>query len=216
MRKIIISLMVAVIAMAAAVTDAEAARRKKKKPVNKAVHHRVHKHKHQYIQVMDNVNVIQTISGPDCGFFIFKSPCNSNASNNISAAQAFVGMDQHQDRRALTNFLGVDPARIPWCAAFVNNVLKKNGFASTDSLMAASYLNYGEITRSPRPGDVVIFSKLARGQATGHVAFYVDTITQDGQSYILALGGNQGNQVSISAYPASKVKGFRRPVADSI
>lgn len=216
MRKIIMGLMVAVMAMAAATVDAEAARRKKKKPVHKAAHHRVHKHKRQHIPVTDGIILLQATSGPDCGFFIFKSPCNSNAANNISAAQSFVGMDQHQDRRALTNFLGVDPARIPWCAAFVNNILKKNGFASTESLMAASYLNYGEITRTPRPGDVVIFSKLARGQATGHVAFYVDTITQDGQSYILALGGNQGNQVSISAYPASKVMGFRRPVADSI
>lgn len=216
MRKIIMGLMVALVALMATSVDAEAARRKKKKPVHKAAHHRVHKHKRHHIQVIDSTTVVQVNTGPECGFFIFKSPCNSKASNNIDAAQAFMGMDQRQDRQALTQFMGVDPARIPWCAAFVNSVLKKNGFAATDSLMAASYLNYGEITRTPKQGDVVVFSKLARGQVSGHVAFYVDTIVQDGQSYILALGGNQGHQVSISAYPASKVMGFRRPVADNI
>jgi uncharacterized protein (TIGR02594 family) len=217
MRKFLIGVIAVIIAVTAGTGDAEAAKKRHKRPnKNKAVHHRVHKHpvkKHYVIGQQTQTQVIHLAAGPQCGFWIFASDCNGNARNNIHLAEKYDGMTSNSNRDTLASFMGVDPRRTAWCAAFVNAVLKQNGFSNTESLMASSYLNYGTKTLEPQPGDVVVFSPLGRGQATGHVGFYVDTIEQDGAKYILSLGGNQDGGVNISAYPARKVRAFRRPLA---
>ena len=196
-------------------TDADAANKKRRShKKNKAAHHRVHKpviKKRYVIGQHTQTEVIHLAAGPQCGFWIFSSDCNGSARNNIHVAEQFNGWTSNSHRHQLTTFMGVDPKRVAWCAAFVNAVLKQNGFSDSQSLMASSYLTYGSRTDNPQPGDVVVFSRLASGQATGHVGFYVDTIEQDGVKYVLSLGGNQDGGVNISAYPARKVQAYRRP-----
>lgn len=219
MRKIILSLLAVVFAITVSIGDAEAARKKRKHSAkNKSVHHKVHKHrKHQhkrFIIADQQVTVIHLAQAPQCGFLIFKSDCNTNSYNNIRAGNEFVGKTAHNNRAELRDLMGVDPVRIAWCAAFVNSILKRNGYENSQSLTAISYVNYGKITHRPEPGDIVVFKRLGRGQVTGHVGFYVDTIEQDGVKYVLSLGGNQDHAVTINAYPLSKVVGFRKPVAE--
>jgi hypothetical protein len=90
------------------------------------------------------------------------------------------------------------------------------GLDRSRSAAARSWLDVGDpvILASAQPGsDVVILSRGAGKQpgpevvnAPGHVGFYAG---RDGDN-VLLLGGNQGNQVSIASFPASRVLGVRR------
>lgn len=97
---------------------------------------------------------------------------------------------------------------VPWCAAFVGAVLARSGVQGTGSLLARSYESWGTsvpLDQAQR-GDVVV---LSRGQPwQGHVAFYEGAAG----SNVYLLGGNQGNQVNVTAYPKSRVVAVRRAV----
>ncbi len=96
---------------------------------------------------------------------------------------------------------------VPWCAAFVGAMLANNGYKTTGSLMARSFLNYGTVLDKPKEGAVVVF---ARGSApAGHVGF-VDSFTA---STVRCLGGNQSDAVTVANFARSKVLGYRWPVA---
>lgn len=92
-----------------------------------------------------------------------------------------------------------------WCAAFVGYCLETAGYGSTKKLNARSYLSYGRATTAPKLGDIVVFWRGTPNGWEGHVAFYISEIGDD----VHVLGGNQSNQVNISAYPKSKVLGYR-------
>ena len=97
---------------------------------------------------------------------------------------------------------------VPWCAAFVGAVLARCGVQGTGSLLARSYESWGRPVRleEAQPGDVVVLSRGAPWQ--GHVAFY-DRVDGD---KIYLLGGNQGNQVNVTAYPVARVVAVRRAI----
>jgi uncharacterized protein (TIGR02594 family) len=154
-------------------------------------------------------------------FLCFLSACtiNINSYNSvptIDIASEWIGLHQNSDRLALQEFMGVDPVRTEWCAAFVNSVLAEAGLPGSETvhrypLLARSFLNWGNAVKPNdiQPGDVVIFP---RGWKTwmGHVGFYVETVWIDGVEYWAILGGNQRNSVSIDLYPASRAIGIRR------
>ncbi len=106
-------------------------------------------------------------------------------------------------------FSWVNDDETPWCSIFVNWVAKKCGLNGTDKANARSWLLVGDkVDANPEPGDIVIFWRENPNSWKGHVGFFfgysIDT------TRIYCLGGNQGNQVSISAYPLSSLLGFRR------
>jgi uncharacterized protein (TIGR02594 family) len=128
-------------------------------------------------------------------------------------AKIFAGSSETKDGRILASFfekaLGqkVDPRKTPWCAAFVNSMLRTGGEKGTGSLMARSFLNYGRPVKDPTEGDIVVL-KRGNSRVYGHVGFYAG---EDENGNIRVLGGNQKDGVNISTYPASKVLGIRRP-----
>ncbi len=95
---------------------------------------------------------------------------------------------------------------VAWCAAFVGACLARSGVKPTGSLMARSYLAWGERLKSPRVGAVAVFS---RGQDVrlGHVGFVVAWSSSE----VILLGGNQADHVSIEALPRSRLIGLRWP-----
>jgi len=134
----------------------------------------------------------------------------------IEIASDWVGSHQSYDRFRLREFMGVDPVRTEWCAAFVNSVLAEVGIPGSDSvhrypLLARSFLTWGNsVDRSAiQLGDVVIFPR-GRAGWQGHVGFYVDTVWISGVEYWQILGGNQSNSVSVDLYPANRAIGIRR------
>ena len=142
----------------------------------------------------------------------------AESNKNISAANQYVGLHARRNRQDLKKVISrpfdyeVDPARTPWCAAFANSILAKNGYDTTDSLLARSFLEYGVPTKDPEEGDIVVL-KRGKSKWAGHVGFYVGQVERNGKTYIAVLGGNQSKSVQISYYDSKKVLGFRKPVA---
>ena len=93
-----------------------------------------------------------------------------------------------------------------WCSAFVNWVCKKSKLPYTGKLTARSWLKIGRHVNQPRLGDVVVFWRESPGSWKGHVAFFI----RETPSWVYVLGGNQNNQVKISAYPKKRLLQYRR------
>jgi uncharacterized protein (TIGR02594 family) len=94
----------------------------------------------------------------------------------------------------------------PWCAAFVGAMLKRSGYEGTGSLLARSYLSWGEAIDERRAGAVVVLSRGDDPHA-GHVGLFVGAANDR----VFLLGGNQGDAVSVEAFEASRVLGYRWP-----
>jgi len=107
-----------------------------------------------------------------------------------------------------SGFAWVNDDETPWCSIFMNWLAKKASLKQSGSAMARSWLNVGETVSSPEPGDVVIYYRGSLDSGKGHVGLFLG-YSKDG-SRIYTLGGNQMDAVSISAYSADKLLGFRR------
>ena len=100
---------------------------------------------------------------------------------------------------------GIQSDEVPWCAAFVGACLERAGIRSSRFESAKSYLTWGVRLDGPAHGCIVVFSR----EGGGHVGFVVG---QDAAGRLLVLGGNQGDQVSVKAFPTDRVTGYRWPV----
>ena len=139
-------------------------------------------------------------------------------SNNVGVlakAESMIGLDARKDRQLLKNKMSqangqtVDPARIPWCAAWMNMVLDESGLPTTGSLMARSFLAWGRpVAGDPKIGDVVVMRR-GRNRDNGHVGFFYAFVDVNGAKMVAVLGGNQGKEVRISYYPITKVIAYR-------
>lgn len=96
---------------------------------------------------------------------------------------------------------------VAWCAAFLGACLERAGFASTRSLLARSYLDWGTPLRTPKLGAVAVLSR-GSDPGQGHVGFVVGA-TAD---HIYLLGGNQSDAVSVQPFEMSRLLGLRWPV----
>jgi uncharacterized protein (TIGR02594 family) len=104
--------------------------------------------------------------------------------------------------------LGAAADEVPWCSAAVCWVLEQCKIPSTRSAGARSWLKWGIGLNEPCYGCIVVFDRSSKAQPkAGHVGFYIDR-TKDS---VVVLGGNQGNEVRVSLYPAKKVLGYRWP-----
>lgn len=93
-----------------------------------------------------------------------------------------------------------------WCSAFANWICKKAGLPYTGKLNARSWLEIGQRVSEPKLGDVVVFWRDNPSSWKGHVAFFV----RETKNWVYVLGGNQKNQVKISAYPKRRLLQYRR------
>jgi uncharacterized protein (TIGR02594 family) len=112
-------------------------------------------------------------------------------------------------------FAWVNDDETPWCSIFVNWVAKKAGLRGSGKANARSWLLSGKnVDNAPEPGDIVVFWRGSPDSWLGHVGFFFG-FSIDGER-VYCLGGNQGNQVSVSAYSIENVLGFRRLVPSGI
>lgn len=105
-----------------------------------------------------------------------------------------------------TGGVNMNPADTAWCAAVVNSALTQSGMQGTGSNMARSFLNWGNPTNEPKPGDIAVFSRGDPNAQTGHVGFFQG---YDDNGHIRVLGGNQGDAVNVSSFAPSGLLGFR-------
>ena len=134
-------------------------------------------------------------------------------------AAMWIGKDEIADRQELMGLFkktigrAVDPRQTPWCAGFVDAMLRNAGFPIHDTLWARDFLNYGTAVSQPKVGNIVV---LKRGRVNGHVGFFHSYFKdRNGRTWVGVLGGNtttrgsEGN-VSIGYFPFDYVLGFRR------
>lgn len=95
-----------------------------------------------------------------------------------------------------------------WCSLFANWVALKAGLEQSNNLAARSWLNIGLPIDNPEPGDIVVFWRNKIDSWQGHVAFFMG-FSHDYQR-VYCVGGNQGNQVTLTAYEKKQLLGFRR------
>lgn len=108
----------------------------------------------------------------------------------------------------------------PWCSAFMNGMAWELRLPRSKSAAARSWLSVGEAVglRDARVGyDVVVLKRGAGEQpgpaviaAPGHVGLYGGMDA----SQVLLLAGNQGDQVCVAPFPATRVLGVRRLAKD--
>jgi uncharacterized protein (TIGR02594 family) len=102
----------------------------------------------------------------------------------------------------------------PWCAAFMNWVCKMSFVPMVEQgerLRARGFLNWGKTVKKnydAAQGDVVVLWRGTRNSAQGHVGLLVGW-SPDGEVVYL-LGGNQSNQVNVSAYSSDRILDIRR------
>lgn len=103
----------------------------------------------------------------------------------------------------------------PWCSAFINGMAWELRLPRSKSAAARSWLTVGvPVTlANAQVGDVVIFNRKGSPdptviQSPGHVGLYAGL--GDTPDRILILGGNQGNNVSITSFPVATILGIRQ------
>ncbi len=98
---------------------------------------------------------------------------------------------------------------VPWCSAFVNFIAWLLRLSRSKSLAARSWLNVGKpipLADAKADADIVILASSDKNVKRGHVGFFAGV---EGD-YVLVLGGNQGNSVSIARFHRSEIIGVRR------
>lgn len=107
-----------------------------------------------------------------------------------------------EDYHAQTWLGGSTPDSVPWCSSFLCFVAAATGVGSTGSPRARSWLGWG-FDSAYRVGAVAV---LRRGlPPAGHVGLLAHWTS----SAVWLLGGNQGDAVSIRAFPRRDVLGVR-------
>lgn len=146
---------------------------------------------------------------------LFSCPQVTKASKVVAEAKKWEGATARSHRKELANLMKegnnqqpVDPVRIPWCAGFVNAILARSGYETTESLQARSFLNWGAKTKDPKEGDIVVLTR-GKSKYAGHVGFFQGYEWYGSELYVKVLGGNQSKSVNVAYFPARKVLGYR-------
>lgn len=134
----------------------------------------------------------------------------------IAASQ--IGLDEHTQAAAIQDFLktggaNLDPQTAAWCAAFINSSLGQAGIQGTGSNMARSFMDWGQATDAPQPGDIAVFSRGDPNGPYGHVGFYAG---ENPDGTVRILGGNQGDSVGIRNYTTDRLLGYRTAVDQGV
>jgi uncharacterized protein (TIGR02594 family) len=105
-------------------------------------------------------------------------------------------------------FQWVNDDETPWCSIFMNWCTQKAALVGSGKANARSWLLVGVAVSNPSPGDIAVFWRGSIDSWQGHVGIFMG-FSQNGKQ-VYCLGGNQGNQVAISAYTIDTLLGFRR------
>ena len=102
----------------------------------------------------------------------------------------------------------------PWCAIFVNAALEASGVRGTRSAMARSFEHDPNFVKldGPAYGAVTTMWRGSRNSGLGHVFFYIgESDLGENDRGILALGGNQSDQVCRQYELRNRIVGYFWP-----
>lgn len=139
-------------------------------------------------------------------------PVQSAATPWMTWANKEVGFHETGTNRNIGRYTG--PAKCgeegdPWCAIFVNAALESNGIRGTRSAMARSFERDSNFVKLDGPafGAIATMWRDSPSSGLGHVFFYVG----EHERGIVALGGNQSDQVCRQYEPRNRVVGYYWP-----
>lgn len=100
------------------------------------------------------------------------------------------------------------PDEVPWCSSFLNAIAWTLQLPRSKSAAARSWLHVGQVIplEDAYPGSDVVVLTRGANPAAGHVGLFAGRIGDE----VHVLGGNQGNGVTIAAFPTARVVGVRR------
>lgn len=138
----------------------------------------------------------------------------------VDSALKMEGLHESRDRETLKKYLrsggtNIDPSQTPWCSAFVNSALANAGMKGTGSLVATSYMNWGELKNAAdtQKGDVLVEPRgRAPGETGGHVGLATGEVKKDAQgrvTHVEMFGGNQSNMTTRKWVPVNAVMARR-------
>lgn len=126
--------------------------------------------------------------------------------------------------------LGESPDSVPWCSSWLNSIAWLLRLPRSKSAAARSWLTVGipiaSLFEAKVGYDVIVLNRGGSADPTvagpGHVGIFAgieahdQTIVRaldvrpDSAKYVLVLGGNQADSVSIARFKASEILGIRR------
>jgi uncharacterized protein (TIGR02594 family) len=102
---------------------------------------------------------------------------------------------------------GKAPDGVPWCSSYVNAGMQECGYPGTRSKAASSWLAYG-VPYKLCLGGILVFGKSdPDAKGTGHVGWCAGWSNE----WVLCLGGNQAQRVSVVRRPIRTVLDVRMP-----
>lgn len=139
---------------------------------------------------------------------------------SIEIAKKYIGLQEVRDNKQLSALLksqairgdiAIDPAKVAWCAGFVNFCEREAGNKGNGNLMARSFESYGQEIDwdDAQEGDIITFHFPNQPKENGHVAFFVRWY--DDNNTVTVLGGNQNNKVCYNNYNQDDITAIRRP-----
>ena len=99
-----------------------------------------------------------------------------------------------------------DDSAVSWCSAMLSYYAKKCGYEYHHGLNARGWLNMPVMVLHPSLGDVVILWRNDIHSWEGHCALFISWT----HTKVYLLGGNQSNQINITAYPRDRIIGIRQ------
>jgi uncharacterized protein (TIGR02594 family) len=97
---------------------------------------------------------------------------------------------------------------IPWCGLAMAIVAKRaEKEIPAGPLWALNWKNFGEETKEPGLGDILVFKRKTATGTAGHVGLYIG---EDSECYHV-LGGNQSDAFNIARVPKERLVAARRP-----
>lgn len=103
-----------------------------------------------------------------------------------------------------------DSDLVHWCSSFGCWCLEEEGIRSPRSKAAIDWLTFGRELDAPQIGCFMVFNrKDPKNPRARHVTQYAG---RDARGWLLGLGGNQGNEVSIHSYDPATLESCRWPV----
>jgi uncharacterized protein (TIGR02594 family) len=130
----------------------------------------------------------------------------------LAKAEFYFGFHERPNNRGIEEF--IDLAKCgsigdPWCAIFVNACLEAVGVRGSRSAMARSFERDGNFVKllAPALGAITTMWRGSPSSGSGHVFFYLG----ENDKGVLALGGNQSDQVCRQYEPRERITGYWWP-----
>jgi uncharacterized protein (TIGR02594 family) len=150
-------------------------------------------------------------------FFASKSRRSETGSPEppwLTLARREIGFREQPGNRGIeryVTFAHAGSAGDPWCAVFVNAMLESAGYPGTRSAAARSFEHSQNFERleGPALGCIATIWRQSKASGLGHVFFYLG----ENDKGLLALGGNQSDQVLVQYEPRNRVTGYWWPAS---